>query len=630
MDYVYTFLGWIMNGCYHFLGNYGWAIIVFTLITKIILLPLSLWTYFNGITMIKIQPDINFIKAKYYGQKDRIAEEQANLFKEKKYHPLASIIPTLVQLFLLMGVVGVIKLGIENPAIDMAFGPLNLGQVPSEEGLHLLWSPIGAGVAAFILCIAQNASSVLQAEQSKLNKYGMTILSVGLSLYLGWFVSVGTAFYWVCSNLMAVLQLYICNWIIKPKKYIDYERLEQSRKQLAELESIGKKKKDAKYYENKRRERADYKRFFSVVNKHLVFYSENNGYYKYFKGVIEYLLKNTNITIHYITSDSDDNIFKMAEENPKIRAYYIGENKLITLMMKMDADMVCMTMPDLDNYHIKRSYIRHDIEYLYIPHAMDSGNLTTRKGSKDNFDSIFCCGPHHVAEYQQTEKVYGLKPKKCVEFGFDLLDEMRRNYQAMEKIENANKKILIAPSWQENNIIDLCLEQILETLKDRNYEITVRPHPQQVRHQKEYFESLKTKYEPQGIVIQTDFSATNTIWESDLLITDWSGIALDYSLTTYKPTLFVNTPMKIMNPEYQKIDEVPINIKMRDEIGTNIDLDNLDKINDVVVDLLNRKDEYYRIISQWADEKIYNLGHAGEDGAKYIIGRIQEKINEKK
>lgn len=194
-----------MDWCYGLCGNYGWAIVLFTFITKVILLPLSLWTYFKGITMIKIQPDINFIKVRYYGQPDQIAEEQAKLFKEKKYNPLITAIPTLIQLFLLMGVVGVIKQGINDPAIDMAFGPVDLGAVPAEQGLSLIWSPILAGAVAYILCIAQNRSSVLQAEQSKLNKYAMTILSVGLSLYLGWFVAVGTAFYWVCSNLFAVL-----------------------------------------------------------------------------------------------------------------------------------------------------------------------------------------------------------------------------------------------------------------------------------------------------------------------------------------------------------------------------------------------------------------------------------------
>lgn len=125
MNYLYSALGWVMNLCYDLSGNYGAAIILFTFVSKIILLPVSLWTYFNSITMLKIQPDINFIKVKYYGQEDQIAEEQSKLFKEKKYHPLASTVPTIIQLILLMGVVEVIKMGIADPAIDMSFGPVN-------------------------------------------------------------------------------------------------------------------------------------------------------------------------------------------------------------------------------------------------------------------------------------------------------------------------------------------------------------------------------------------------------------------------------------------------------------------------------------------------------------------------
>ena len=66
--------------------------------------------------------------------------------------------------------------------------------------------------------------------------------------------------------------------------------------------------------------------------------------------------------MHYITCDPEDQIFALAEKENKIRAYYIGEKKLITLMMKMDADVVGMTMPDMENFHIKRRDVRKDIE----------------------------------------------------------------------------------------------------------------------------------------------------------------------------------------------------------------------------------------------------------------------------
>ena len=202
MEYLYSFLGWIMNGCYAVVHDYGIAILLFTLITKIVMLPLTIWTHMNSIVMIKVLPDVNFIKAKYYGQQDKIAEEESKIYKEQGYHPLLSTIPTFVQLLLLVGVVGAIKLGMENPAIDMHSFGINLADVPSVIGVSLLWSPIAAGLSSWVLCFTQNKSNVLQSEQSLFNKYGMMIFSIGLSLYLGWFVAIGIAWYWVCSNLL--------------------------------------------------------------------------------------------------------------------------------------------------------------------------------------------------------------------------------------------------------------------------------------------------------------------------------------------------------------------------------------------------------------------------------------------
>lgn len=630
MNYLYLLLGWVMDWCYELCRSYGLAIILFTFISKIVLLPVSLWTYMNSITMIKIQPDINFLKIKYYGQKDIIAEEQAKLFKEKKYHPLASTIPLIVQLILLMGVVGAVRAGIDNPAIDMSFGPVDLGQVPGQVGVSLIWSPIVAGLAAWILCVAQNASNVLQAEQSKYNKYGTMIFSVGLSLYLGWYVPVATALYWICSNLMAVLQLYILNGIIRPKRYVDYEKLNESRKTLAGLQGIGKKKRESIFSENKRRERADYKKFFSVVNKHLVFYSESNGFYKYFKGFIEYILERTNITIHYITSDANDDIFRMAQENPQIRAYYIGENRLITLMMKMDADMVVMTMPDLDNYHIKRSYVRDDVEYVFVQHGMGSNNMGMRKGCMDHFDTIFCAGPHQVAEVRETERLYGQPPKNLVEIGYPLIDEIRMNYEAKPHAENERKKILIAPSWQDHNIVDSCLEELLDALKDKGYEIIVRPHPQEVRLKAEHMEALKQKYDSEHVMIQTDFSSNNPILEADLLITDWSGISWEYAFTTLRPILFIDTPMKVMNPDYEKIPTVPLNILLRDKLGKHLKLDEIERVAGTVEDLLEHEEQYREQIDRLAHEYIYNLGCSSRAGADYIIKSLQSKVAARK
>lgn len=625
------FLGWIMKLCYDIVGNYGAAIILFTLVSKIILLPISIWVQKNSIKMVKMQPEINQLKTKYFGDKDTIAEEESKIYKKYKYNPLASLVPLIAQIVLLLGVVEIVKnptLYIGVDTLDYSFLGFNLRWIASENGGMAIWIPIIAGLSALALCIGQNIMNVLQAEQSKWNKYGMLVLSVGLSVYLGTFVTAGVALYWTASNLMAILQQWLLNIAINPKKHVDYAALEKSRQELKELQNLSKSHKRTK--EQLKKEKEDYKKFFSIANKKLVFYSEGSGFYKYYKGVIEYILKNTNLTIHYITSDYNDSIFELAKTEKHIKPYYIEEKKLITLMMKMDADVVVMTMPDINNYHIKRSYIRKDTEYIYLPHGMDSLNLTMRKGSMDNYDSVLVTGPHQREECEKTNKHYNIKNRKIIDWGYSLLDDMIAEYKQSKKSSRKEKTIMIAPSWQKDNIIDLCLEEVLDSLNGENYRVIVRPHPQQVRHMKDAFEKMKEKYSGTNIEIQTDFSKTSSVFNADLLITDWSGIGYEYAFTTEKPVISIDTPMKIMNPEYKKIKVKPFNIWAREEIGEVVKVKDVKKINAVVKRILKDQKKYQKKISTLKKNSVYNLGNSAEIGAEYIINCVQTKIKERK
>ena len=676
--------GSVMKWCYDLAGNYGLAIILFTIFSKIVLLPVSVWVQKNSIKMVKIQPEINRIKVKHFGDQDTIAEKQQALFKREKYSPLASIIPLALQIILLMGVVEVIyhpfeyilklpneeitaikeaglsriegldpdsgslelaivddiqnadsrseyEVTVAPETIDsiqnlkMNFLGMNLGWIASVTGGIAWIVPLLAGLSAWLLAYAQNKINVLQVEQSKWNKYGMMAFSVGLSVYLGIFVAAGVVLYWIASNLLAIVQQYLMNMAINPNKYVDHEDLEASRKELAALEAQQPKRKWNDPLS--KRENADYKKFFSIGNKHLVFYSESNGFYKYYKGTIEFILKHTNIPLHYITSDPNDQIFELAKENPQIHPYYIGSTKLITLMMKMDADVVVMTMPDLENYQIKRSYVRKDIKYIYIPHCMDSLNMTMRKGSMDHFDAVLVTGKHHREEVEKVEIAYNLPKKEIIDCGYPLLDDMRADYAKRELPKDHKTTILIAPSWQKDNIVDSCLDELLEQLRGKDYQVVVRPHPQHVRHMPERMNQLKERFKSDSnIEIQTDFTSNSTVFDADLMITDWSGIAYEYAYTTCKPVLFIDTPMKVMNPEYQKIDTVPINIWMREVIGKVVKPDHMEEVPAAVDYLLSHAQEYHEKIDAFTKEYTYNLGHSAEVGGRYIIKQVFDQV----
>ena len=446
-----TPLGIIMRLCYQWTGNYGGSILLFTLISKVILLPLSIVVQKNSIKMIRMQPELNRITIEHYGDKDAITDGSMELYKREKYSPMLGIVPLVIQILLVLGLISVIYnplqhlLGIDrqtcsllteataqlmqvehlgsggqltamaalgDPAnrdffmglapsvsglpeimtaaarVDTHFLGLDLAQVPPLLPLGVLsLIPLLSCLSTLLLCWAQNRENVLQKEQSFWGRWGSALFTVAFSTYFTFLVPAGVGMYWIASNLFALGILYLMNFLYPPAKYIDYGALEETKRELSRMKEAESRRK-AGLAPFKKREKADYKRFFSIVNKHVVFYSEKSGFYKYFQDTIEYLLAHSNVAIHYITSDPEDQIFELAKERPAIKPYYIGEKRLITLMMKMDADLVVMTVPDLENYHIKRSYLRKDIEYLYIQHGMGSINLTIRKGGDDVAEEI--------------------------------------------------------------------------------------------------------------------------------------------------------------------------------------------------------------------------------------------------
>jgi YidC/Oxa1 family membrane protein insertase len=121
-----------------------------------------------------------------------------------------------------------------------------------------------------------------------------------------------------------------------------------------------------------------------------------------------------------------------------------------------------MDMPDLEKFHIKRSKM-FPVHYIYIFHSMFSVHSYLREGAIDNYDTIFCVGEHHVNEIRETEKVYKLKPKELVLYGFPRLDTLIQQQQNYTQINIESKKlVLITPSYGENNLI-ITIQQFQES-----------------------------------------------------------------------------------------------------------------------------------------------------------------------
>ncbi len=614
MNIIEIPLNALLTLCNNIVGNDSFAIILFTLLTKVILFPISLWVQKSGIAMVRMTPELNRLKIKYFGDQDTIAEKTQALYKRENYHPLANTIPTIVQLVMLIGVINAVKttLGHENSILTV---------LPSEAGGWLLLVPLAAAAAAFMLGLAQNRLNPLQREQGPAEQWMTNGFSIAISLFLGAFVPLGVGMYWIASNLLSIVQQLLLNQVIRPEKYIDYEALEKSKQELASINalSIGVSKED------KKREKADYKRFFSVANKHLVFYSEKSGFFKYFKNVIEELLASSNVIIHYVTSDPKDQIFEIAKTEKKIKPYYIGEKRLITLMMKMDADIVVMTCPDLEKYHLKRSYVRKDIEYIYMFHYPLSTHMVLQNGALDHYDTIFCVGEFQFDEIRAAEKLYELPQKKLIAAGYGQLEQLYDSYQQMKQGKRKKPKILIAPSWQPDNILDSCLDALLEQLLDQEYEVVIRPHPEYVKRYKQRMDRIVSQYENrQGsdLRFELDFTSNASIFDSDVLMTDWSGTAYEFAFVTLKPAVFIDTKPKINNPEYVRLGIEPLEFALRNEVGIRIQPEQMAEVKEEIRKLLGHQDEYAAKIEKIREKYIANFGCSGQVGSDYILSQL--------
>ncbi len=360
-------------------------------------------------------------------------------------------------------------------------------------------------------------------------------------------------------------------------------------------------------------------------DKEIVFYAEHEGYYPNFEGVINVLTEEYNKTICYVTSDSDDPILK--SDNAKIKPFYI--RKLLTMFLGFLKCRVCvMTMTDLNQFHVKRSI--NPVHYVYIFHSLVSTHMLYLPGAFDFYDSILCTGPYMINEIHKYEKLHELPAKRLIEAGYYRLERIYNNYQKYieenkDSSETNKHTVLIAPSWGTDNIIESCGLQLVEILLDNNFAVIVRPHPETVRRSQELLENLQSRFENNpDFKLELSVVTDDSLFKSDILISDLSGIVLEYAFGTGRPVLFIDVPPKIRNENYSELDIEPLELSIRSRVGELISPNELEKVPQEIEKLFADRHIYRDRIRNLREEYIFNFGNSSKQGAKYIL-EILEK-----
>lgn len=282
MNIIYQAFGWLMEKIYEFcsFGNYGLAIIIFTVLTKLLLMPLTYKQQKSSRQTQAMQAELAEIQKLFKGDKDRIAEETQKLYTKYGVNPMAGCLPLLIQFPIIMALYAVVRepityilgkadslingaakvLGIAEGSVNLQldimnklsadpslvekvegftkadiinfnFLGINLGETPTIDfgkigenpGLYLplLLIPLIAAATTFLqskLLTKMNSGrqGEANAQAQAMNK-SMSLMMPLMILVLAFTVPASLGLYWITGNVFQIVQQIVINAILNKK-----------------------------------------------------------------------------------------------------------------------------------------------------------------------------------------------------------------------------------------------------------------------------------------------------------------------------------------------------------------------------------------------------------------------------
>ena len=174
----------------------------------------------------------------------------------------------------------------------------------------------------------------------------------------------------------------------------------------------------------------------------------------------------------------------------------------------------------------------------------------------DAFDAVQTINTFQYDEMIEMKTIKNLKTK---------VFKGKYLYLSDYKFEAKNCKtdLLIAPSWNSKFYDLKCHIKLKELLEKNNISFILRPHPMSiVKKEVTYQELEKNK-------IKYDISPKAQLDKFEFLISDWSGIFIEFAIISNFPAHLINTPKKILNKNYQDYGKKPIEIATRNIFAKN-------------------------------------------------------------
>lgn len=346
----------------------------------------------------------------------------------------------------------------------------------------------------------------------------------------------------------------------------------------------------------------------------IVFHSEGGRYWQVFEPVLTALLEK-NVLCAYITPDPKDPGLSFAPANSQFSPVNPG-NELMTIafLNRIKARVLVSTTPNLDVYMWKRS--KEVRVYAHLFHA-PTGVDFYEKYALSFYDVILTVGPFQDKGIRELDLLRNLPPKKYYPAGCTYYDFMLRELNNLKRTTNSFA-VLYAPSWGLRSSIARFGSDILASLVSSGIPVIFRPHPQSFISDSEMLQKILTDFGNNPLVtIDKNPTGIQSMLNSDILVTDLSGMLFDYAYLFSRPVILACSDASKGGYEIEDLSEngwdIPSAIALSRLLTTP------DTLPALVTEIRENYQSAEEKVHSFRSNNLYNFGTSGATIADTLI-----------
>lgn len=359
-------------------------------------------------------------------------------------------------------------------------------------------------------------------------------------------------------------------------------------------------------------------KFEAQKNDEIVIFSEGKSYWLTFKPIIEEFTKR-NIPFTYLTMDVRDPALTI--EHDCMHSKYVGDGTSgFSKVAHSKGLLMLATTPNIgtEGFPLPRPKDIHCLAHIW--HSVCDTSFY-HLGALDHYDAALTVGDCFIPSLRLVEQKRSLKPKEIVSVGLPYLDELKKNALLDSSTSvTSNKTILVAPSWGNKNCLVFYGWEFLKQLAAEGFNVIVRPHPQSLKVEMEFFQQIKKDVESfKNISFDFEIDGSASMRKADLLISDKSSIRFDFAFLYEKPVLTLDIPLKDLSIYEASV----IGSLWEEEHSEQLGLRLLPEDKEKVIDAVKQALQITPVdIQKFRSNTIKNWEHSSEAIVDWCINKI--------